>query len=124
MDEKPNHAQLKPRRRWHQFGLRTLLLGVAILGVLCSWVGYQLKTVRAREAWLNAHSQSGSDFTFPVTAIYGEGPFPNLRPSMVRTWLGDQPHEIIWIFNKSDRAEAAALFPESQVCLWQGATQY
>ena len=31
MDEKPDNAE--PRRRWHQFSLRTLLVGVAVAGV-------------------------------------------------------------------------------------------
>jgi hypothetical protein len=38
MDEKPATAEpeKKARRRWYQFGLRTLVLGVTLAGVVCA----------------------------------------------------------------------------------------
>ena len=33
----------KPRRRWYQFSLRTLLVGMAIVGFGTAWLGVQVK---------------------------------------------------------------------------------
>ncbi len=39
MPDKPNIAEpQKPRRRWFQFRLRTLLIVTAIVAVLCAWL--------------------------------------------------------------------------------------
>ena len=47
----PNPAQPKSRRRWYQFGLRTLLIGVTLAGSLCGWLVFhsaQVRLVKAR----------------------------------------------------------------------------
>jgi hypothetical protein len=52
MDQKPNTAEPgKPRRRWFQFRLRTLLIGVAVAAMLCP-VGthYLREWQKSREA--------------------------------------------------------------------------
>lgn len=44
------------KRRWYQFSLRTLLLGVALLAVPLGYVGWEAKIVRERKAWSgNSH---------------------------------------------------------------------
>src|SRR4051794_5204364 len=53
----------QPKRRWYQFSLRTLLIGVTLLAVPCAYVGWQIRIVRARRA-LRA-----SDFAFFYRAI-------------------------------------------------------
>ena len=40
----------KRKRRWFQFSLRSLLIGVAILAVVCGYVGPHAKIVRERKA--------------------------------------------------------------------------
>ena len=40
----------KPKRRWYQFSLRTLLILMAIVSVLCGWVAnYQYRMARAAD---------------------------------------------------------------------------
>jgi hypothetical protein len=51
MPDNPNTAEpWKPRSRWFQFRLRTLLVGMALLAIPCGYVGWQAKIVREREA--------------------------------------------------------------------------
>jgi hypothetical protein len=38
------------KRRWFQFSLRTLLVGVVLLAVVCGYVGRQVAIVKEREA--------------------------------------------------------------------------
>ena len=43
----------KRKRRWFQFRLRTLMIGVTLLAIPCGYVGWQAKIVRERRAELN-----------------------------------------------------------------------
>jgi hypothetical protein len=51
--EPPNADSPKRKRRWFQYSLRTLLIGVTLLAVVCGYVGWQAKIVREREAMLS-----------------------------------------------------------------------
>jgi hypothetical protein len=119
MDEKPDNAE--PRRRWYQFSLRTLLIGVALLGVLCAWLGLQERTVRARQAWLMAHPQDCPAGKLRVILCESDyAPSPSDRPSFIRRWLGDEARDTIWVERDAPESVARSareLFPESQV--WQ-----
>lgn len=42
----------KRRRRWFQFSLRTLLIGVTLAAIPCGYVGWQVKIVRERKEML------------------------------------------------------------------------
>jgi hypothetical protein len=44
--ELPNADPPKRKRRWFQFSLRSLLIGVALLSIPCAYVGWQAKIVR------------------------------------------------------------------------------
>src|ERR1700682_1572334 len=46
---KPKADPPKRKRRWFQFSLRSLLLVVTLLAILCGYVGQQVEFVRARE---------------------------------------------------------------------------
>ena len=49
MPDKPNTAEPgKPRRRWFQFRLRTLLIGVAVVALPCTYVAHAANVVRER----------------------------------------------------------------------------
>ncbi len=63
----------KRKRRWFQFSLRTLLIGVTLLAVACAYVGWQAKIVRERRAELNRASKCG----------WSESPAPMNRASSV-----------------------------------------
>ena len=49
-DPAPNAAQPKSRRRWYQFGLRTLLLAIVLASLPLSWFGWQRHLQRLRIA--------------------------------------------------------------------------
>jgi hypothetical protein len=48
--EIPKAATPKRKRRWFQFRLRSLLIGVTLLAVPMGYVGWQVKIVRERRA--------------------------------------------------------------------------
>jgi hypothetical protein len=46
MQTEPSKAEPPKRnRRWFQFSLRTLLIGVTLLAAVCGYVGWQAKIV-------------------------------------------------------------------------------
>jgi hypothetical protein len=82
--EPPNADQPKRKRRWFQFSLRSLLIGVKLLAVVCGW---QAKIIRDRREAAKTYQT--------VSALYETfGPNHTLR---IRTrsapwplrWLGE-----------------------------------
>ena len=113
MDEKRDNAAPKPRRRL-QFSLRTLLIVVAMLGVLFAvgrYVADQAKIVAERKAWIEAHGRGW--VTGTVDFAQGD---PEKRPSIIRRWLGDVAADNIEVHgSNTDLKVAAALFPEANI---------
>lgn len=101
------------KRHWIQFRLRTLLVAVAGLAVVCGCIGWQLKIVRERTAWLANRPQNWSIAGSVQIRIR----FGNVgdSPSMIRRWLGDEPREWIVIKSRSDAQSATRLFPEATI---------
>ena len=63
MDQKPNTAEpKKPRRRWFQFRLRTLLIGMMLLSVPLGDVAHELRIVAERKAWFDGDYRGGTEF--------------------------------------------------------------
>ena len=61
MDEQPAIAEpVKLKRPWFQFGLRTLLIGTALLAMVCRYVGRQAEIVRARQKFIDTHRHLGT----------------------------------------------------------------
>jgi len=117
MDDNPNTVESgKPRRRWFQFRLRTLLIGVALLGAACSYVAHEVKFVRDRQVFLNAslsHFCFSQEMTDDDTTITG-----------VRRWLGDTGMKVITFMplfdgppenSDEELRTARRLFPEARV---------
>jgi len=50
--EQVSSTRLPPRRRWYQFSLRTLLVWMLLVSVLCAWFGLRVKRVRECHAIL------------------------------------------------------------------------
>jgi hypothetical protein len=110
MDQKPNTCEpQKPRRRWFQFRLRTLLIAVVLLGSACGYVAHEASIVRARQKWFGSHDQ-------PLTIIHWNPAHPERGPSALRRWLGDKEYPTIQTEPK-DVDEAERLFPKADLLL-------
>ena len=104
-----------PRRRWFQFGLGTMLLVVTALAM---WLGWELRYIRARKAWLRDHLPAPV-LTLGLQIISGQqlhsddGVIP-----FWRRWLGDEAQEQVfleWDTSAAGRAKARYLFPEAEI---------
>ncbi len=96
-------------RRWYQFGLRTLLIGVALLAIPCAYVGWQVRIVRAREAWMKSHVRMLYGEAYPLGMTPND---PNGQLPMFRRWLGDEA--VFWMHvSPAEKEQAKELFPEA-----------
>lgn len=108
----------KHKRRWFQFSLRMLLIGVTLVAVACAYVGWQAKIVHERR-WLleNVILRKGVVFPDPSPA-HLTAPLPCRSAPWIRQLLDD-----VWIdeirldAKTSDEEfdEIAACFPEAVV---------
>ncbi len=120
MAEKPDNAE--PRRRRYQFGLRTLLIGVALLSVVCavgSYVTGEARIVADRKAWSEAHPPWLGSKTGTGTPIECAKRNESADPSQLRRWLGDSAIDLIEVFSDDNASAAIKLFPEAQVIEWR-----
>ena len=108
MPEKPDNAE--PRRRWHQFSLRTLLIGVALLGVACAYLAHEAKIVQARKAWLDDRP-----FWVAIQCTTVNNRNPSADPTLIRRLLGDEAVERFIMSRHDDVSGAKALFPEARI---------
>jgi len=73
----------KPRRRWHQFSLRTLLVVMVVLMTIVGWVGWRMKRARANREWI-----AGRVAEYGPVYEYGLGdPWSCTKTRRPRTWL-------------------------------------
>ena len=93
-----------PKRRWCQFSLRSLLIGVTLLTVPLCYAGWQAKIVRERAAWVDSHPHI--DDKWNLTAGI----------PAVRRWFGDRAYAVVAFGESPANAseECAALFPEAR----------
>ena len=91
--EPPKAEPPKRKRRWFQFSLRTLLIGVALLAVACAHVAHEAKIVRERRNWLVAHLFAASSFP-PHLILLAQGSAEH-NPSVIRLLLGDNSYKFI-----------------------------
>lgn len=94
-----------PKRRWFQFRLRTLLVGVVLIGGACGYVARDWRIVAARKAWLAGHRKD-------TVVLFNSLKNPAL--SWPRRVLGDQVTAEI-IVTPQDEMAAHELFPEAEV---------
>jgi hypothetical protein len=123
----PNTAEpMKPHRRWFQFRLRTLLVGMALLGAACGYVAHEVKIVEARKAWLRNHVADIRSPSIREEIRWLEGN-PAEKPSLIRRWLGDVDcssdnimfaYQYVILPNDASQAEideVRLLFPEALI---------
>jgi hypothetical protein len=102
MIEELNHS-----RRWFQFRLRSLMIGVAVLAMLSGYVARQHAFVRDRQRFLDEEEPA-----------YGTSDHASDIP-LIRRLLGDQAIREIGLRPQTDKAKrrrAAVLFPEAEIC--------
>ena len=119
MPIEPSNAEpLKRKRRWFQFRLRTLMIGVTLLAVACGYVGWQAKIVRERTAWLSTiRDRGGNVVTVQMVGLYFK---LRERISSFREWLGDtaiQGMQLPTDTKADDVDRIKSAFPESDITL-------
>jgi hypothetical protein len=110
-DNAAMEAEPKRKRRWFQFSLRTLLVGVTLLAIPCAYVGWQAKIVRERRA-LRENRQFYEPF-IPAEGSKGSGSL-----SWIRRLLGDFESEGMIAddsITDADLERCRAAFPEANV---------
>jgi hypothetical protein len=109
MVDQQNTAELgKPRGRWYQFRLRTLVIGVVLLGVACAYVGSDAKAVWDRKAML----ETGGDS--PVIEFRFDDERDRAIP-LLRRWMGDHFCRGILVKQGADIKRVRMVFPESDI---------
>jgi hypothetical protein len=111
----PKAKPPKRERRWFQFSLRSLLIGVALLALACAYVGWQAKIVRERKAFLQTRYYLPGDSSPDVK--------PLRAPWMLRL-LGAEPIYHITVFGRADAERAANPFPEAFIQDMEGVEQH
>ena len=108
--EPPKASPAKRKRRWFQFSLRTLLLGVTVLALVCGYVNWQAKTVNKRHDLLKLNY---------VTTNYASA--DDYSVWNVRRWMGDYPRQIVCLDTHTPAdvvTQFAEVFPEAQISFW------
>ncbi len=100
-----------------QFRLRTLLIVVALLAILCAYVAQQYRLVAARKAWLIAHQTPRGIFEWNGPGMTEHEGNREDGPGLIRRWLGDRAwHALPVVDPKPGEVEVAReLFPETTI---------
>jgi hypothetical protein len=105
--EPPNAEPPKRKRRWLQFSLRSLMIGVALLALLFGYVARQHEIVQERQRFLDGSHYTGTNRE--VADV-----------TWIRRMFGDQGVAVIGLDPSTDKAERqriADLFPEAWICV-------
>jgi hypothetical protein len=98
---------LKPKRRWFQFSLRTMFVVITAFGV---WLGWQFHVIQNRKALIKHLESNGGTIGYS-----GDSP---LQPkiSWFRQLLGDRAVQFISLGNSDAPSEPVkAVFPEADI---------
>jgi hypothetical protein len=110
-----NPTSPDPKRRWYQFRLRTVLIGVAILSIPLIYAGRQAQNVRVRKAMIETiQDAGGSVYPFASVGLFSDGP-----ALWCRKLFGDPGYGLVNLPPAmSTRASAVQkLFPETTVVI-------
>jgi hypothetical protein len=120
--------------RRFRFRLRALLLVVTAIALVLGWEANAVEKRRAATREIESHG--GTVFKWqPTSALMPSAGYcgtcaatcanrPELRVSMLRSWLGDKPIESVVVYTAADTALAQRVFPEAEVhCIDEPAPQ-
>ena len=116
--EPPEVEPPKRKRCWFQFSLRTLMVGVTLLGVACAYIGWQAKIVNERRRLLESVLLHQGVVYPDLSPSHSSGPLPDRSPPWIRRLMGDVWMDGIYLDAKtSDEVleRAATTFPEATV---------
>jgi hypothetical protein len=107
------------RRRWFQFGLRTMFVVVTVFAV---WLAWELKAVRDRRDFLALIDAVDLAESKPMFSVFLEDRPPlSATPGTIpfwRLWLGDKPIEKIHLplnWSHEQLEKTRSMFPEARV---------
>ena len=103
-----------PKRRWFQFKLRTLLVGVVLLSIPCTSSAHEIRIVRARANWLGQHDWTLDEEYWDARKVQ-----PEAQP-WYRRVFGDISVAYLKAHNPAESRTAKELFPEADVELFTG----
>ena len=115
-------TEIKPKRRWFQFSLRTFLIAVTLFG---GWIGWNLHEVRQRKQALEfIVLRKGTVSVYSNNDVMEREP-PWRASKLPWMWrmLGSEPIRKIDLgMNLSgfDAQTITAWFPESEIEWWDG----
>ena len=82
----------KPRRRWLQFSLRTMLILMLVISVPLGWFTYRLNQARKQRAVIDAiHALGGSTEYDGESGSYTEGSYPSMAFGLDSLGFPDPP---------------------------------
>jgi hypothetical protein len=91
MGADPPKADLpKRKRRWFQFSLRTLLIGVTLLAVACAYLAHQARIVNDRKAMMQTLAHEGGRVLSAAESAEHMASQPEPRLNWIRQLLGDE----------------------------------
>ncbi len=82
------HTAARPRRRWFQYSLRTLMLAMVLSSIGMSWLALRMQMVRGQKEAVEAIIKSGGavDYDYQVFPSQSSGP-PG--PAWLQSLLGE-----------------------------------
>ena len=98
MEENP-----KPHRRWYRFSLRTMLVLVTLVCLLCGYLGWAMNWIRQRQVFLKTQGIVGSSYF----GAFKDAPFA------IRL-LGEKGCKSIWVIPGQEE-KGRELFPEAEI---------
>ena len=117
--EPPGADPPKRTRRWFQFSLRTLMIGVTLLAVASGYVACEARIVAFGKEFVQ---ENGFHEGFWSPLVEGD---PNKSPSLLRQLLGDSARSFVEVpigLNSARIKGVASLFPESAIVVGWAST--
>src|SRR4051812_1369100 len=103
--------ETKPKRRWYQFSLRTMLIVMVLSSAVFGyWVHWSKEWIRLRNEWRSGRTTDGSECLVTDKIKYDSQP-----TAPAGLWLlNEHGATEVYCEDRSDRDEASRVFPEAK----------